>query len=73
MLIMGTKGIVFMVKTVTVSVHKKSSRYVALDLKVPGKVIAEGRVAAAVAESARKTGRLFSMMFIPEGDKTYVF
>ncbi len=62
-----------MTKTVTVSVHKKSSRYVALDLKEPGKVIAEGRVATAVAESARKTGRLFSMMFVPEGNKTYVF
>lgn len=70
---MRCREISVMTKTVTVSVHKKSSRYVALDLKEPGKVIAEGRVATAVAESARKTGRLFSMMFVPEGNKTYVF
>jgi len=62
-----------MTKTVSVSVHNKSSRYVALDLKEQGKVIAEGRTAVAVADAARKTGRLFSMMFIPEGGKAYVY
>ena len=31
------------------------------------------RTALAVAEKARKTGRPFSTMFIPERGKTYVF
>ena len=60
-------------KTVNISLHSAKSRYVALDLKQQDKVIAEGRTAESVADKARKTGRLFSMMFIPERGKTYVF
>ena len=62
-----------MQKTVNISVRSAGSRYVALDLKQQNKVIAEGRTAQTVADKARKTGRSFSMMFIPERDKTYVF
>jgi hypothetical protein len=62
-----------MQKTVNISVRHKSSRYVALDLRKQSEVIAEGRTALAVAAKARKTGRSFSMMFIPERGKTYVF
>jgi hypothetical protein len=62
-----------MQKTVNIFVRYKSSRYVALDLRKQDEVIAEGRTATAVADKARKTGRAFSMMFIPERGKTYVF
>ena len=62
-----------MQKTVNISVRHKSSRYVALDLRKQGNVIAEGRKAETVADKARKTGRSFSMMFIPERDKTFIF
>lgn len=62
-----------MQNTVNISVRSAKSRYVALDLKQQNKVIAEGRTAIAVADKARKTGRPFSMMFIPEHGKTYVF
>ena len=62
-----------MQKTVNISVRSAGSRYVALDLKKQNKVIAEGKTATAVAEEARKTGRPFSMMFIPQRGKTYVF
>ena len=60
-------------KTVNISVRSAASRYVALDLKKQDEVIAEGRTAIGVAGKARKTGRLFSMMFIPVRGKTYVF
>ena len=62
-----------MQKTVNISVRSAKSRYVALDLKRQNKVIAEGKTAETVADKARKTGRLFSMMFIPERGRTYVF
>lgn len=62
-----------MQKTVNISVRNKSSRYVALDLGKQDKVIAEGKTAEAVADKARRTGRPFSMMFVPERGKTYVF
>ncbi|TFH12763.1 MAG: hypothetical protein E4H02_12830 [Lentisphaerales bacterium] len=62
-----------MQKTVNISVRNKNSRYVALDLRKQNEVIAEGRTAASVADKARKTGRQFSMMFVPKRGKTYVF
>lgn len=62
-----------MQKTVNISVRSARSRYVALDLKHQNKVIAEGTTAEIVADKARKTGCFFSMMFIPERGKTYVF
>lgn len=62
-----------MKKTVNIAIRNKSSRYVALDLCRQDKVIAEGKTATAVADRARRTGRPFSIMFVPERDKTYVF
>lgn len=62
-----------MQKTVNIRVRSAGSRYVALDLKKRDKVIAEGKTATAVAQKARKSGRPFSMMFIPLRGKTYVF
>ena len=60
-------------KTINISVRSSESRYVALDLKKQDQVIAEGKTASGVAKKAQKTGRLFSMMFIPERGRTYVF
>lgn len=62
-----------MQNTVNISVRSVKSRYVALDLKQQNKVIAEGKTATAVVDKARKTGHSFSIMFIPERGKTYVF
>ena len=62
-----------MQKTVRFAVKSPSSRYVALDLHNKGRVLAEGRTAASVAEKVRKTGCLFSLMFVPVPGKTYVF
>ena len=62
-----------MPKTVNICVRSTGSRYVALDLKEQDRVIAEGRTVASVAAKARKTGRPFSMMFIPQRGKAYVF
>jgi hypothetical protein len=62
-----------MQRTISFAVKNRASRYVALDLKEKSRVIAEGRTAVSVAEKARKTGRAFSMMFIPAQGKTYVY
>ena len=60
-------------KSINISVRSGTSRYVALDLKDKAKVIAEGRTAVTVAEKARKTGKPFSMLFLPEEGKAYVY
>lgn len=62
-----------MLRSINIAVRSGTSRYVALDLTDKAKVIAEGRTALAVARKARKTGRSFSMMFLPERGKTYVY
>ncbi|MFZ4396201.1 MAG: hypothetical protein ACOYOU_11315 [Kiritimatiellia bacterium] len=49
------------------------SRFVALDSKNKAQIIAEGGTADSVARKAARTGKAFSMMFVPVSGKTYVF
>lgn len=52
--------------------RSKRSRFVAIDLIDRRTVIAEGVTAKSVAKKAEKTGKQFSMMFVPRRDATYV-
>ena len=48
------------------------TKFVALDLYDPSKIIAEGTTPEVVVKRARKTGKEFSIMFIPKPGN-YVF
>jgi hypothetical protein len=56
-----------------VKVRCANSRFVAIDAQRTGTSIAEGRTVESVVEKARKTGKSFSLMYIPPKGKKCVF
>lgn len=52
---------------------KPRSRYVALDLKHRSRILAEGTTVAAVVKRAEKTGKEYSMMYLPPKGKTFIY
>ena len=58
--------------TYVIRPKSKRTRFVALDPKDPETIIAEGTTVKSVMRKARKTGKDFSMMFIPRGDRDYI-
>lgn len=57
---------------VAIKPRKASSRYVAIDLQSRSKIIAEGTTARATVNKAEKTGKAYSMMFLPKKNATYI-
>ncbi len=49
------------------------SRWVALDIKEKDRIIAEGKEPADAINSANKTGKEYSLLFIPKKGDTYIF
>lgn len=62
-----------MTKRVKIRVRSSHSRFVALDVNRKSCVIAEGRTAKSVSQKAEKSGKAFSLMYIPSPSKTYIF
>lgn len=62
-----------MTHAVCIKAHKKTSRFVALDSYKRGDVVAEGKTVEDVLRKAKKSGKHFSMMYIPSKDKKYIF
>jgi len=62
-----------MPKTIHVRTHYRNSRFIAIDRADHGRVIAEGRTVMAVHKMAEKTGKAFTMAFVPPKGKKYVF
>jgi hypothetical protein len=58
---------------IKIKMRNVRSRFVALDLRDRTKVVAEGRTAEAVAKKAEKTGKPFSMLFVPAKGKRHIF
>ena len=58
---------------IKIAPRSQRSRFVALDAKNKTQIIAEGLSADVVARKAIKSGRPFSMMFVPVPGKTYIF
>ena len=50
-----------------------STRYVALDATKKSKILAEGRSVEAVKRRADRTGKAYSMMYIPPKGNTYIY
>ena len=59
------------------AIHVKAkspySRFVAIDVQKSGFAIAEGRTAKSVIEKAEKSGKSFSLMYVPPKGKKLVF
>ena len=62
-----------MKKAIKLASKKTSSRYIALDLSNQNKILAEGTKPDTVAKQAGKTGRPFSIMYVPKPGKTYIY
>ena len=62
-----------MTQAVCIKAQRRTSRFVALDSYKKGNVVAEGKTVEDVLERARKSGKHFSMMYIPSRDKKYIF
>ena len=58
---------------VCIKTHRKNSKFVALNPYKSGEVVAEGRSAMDVMKKAEKSGKHFSMMYIPPKGKKYIF
>ena len=58
---------------ITITPEKATTRFVAVDGKDRSRVLAEAKTAKAVLREAEKTGRSFSVMYIPAKGETYVF
>ena len=58
---------------VRIRVASPHSRFVALDIKRKNRVIAEGRTAESVCRKAQKSGKAFSVMYLPVPGKTYIY
>jgi phage/plasmid primase-like uncharacterized protein len=56
-------------QAICIKTKNKNSRFVALSVQKLGKVIAEGRSVKSVIKKAEKSGKQFSMMYIPPKGK----
>lgn len=57
--------------TITITPKDPNSRWVALD--DDNQIIAEGKTPDEVIESAKKTDKAFTIMFVPVEGNTYIF
>jgi hypothetical protein len=62
-----------MTHSIKFNLRRGKSKFVALQATDKTKVVAEGQTAEAVARKAEKTGRPFSIMFVPAKGRNYVF
>jgi hypothetical protein len=53
--------------------HFRGSRFIAVDRSNKGRVIAEGKSAITVAKKAGRTGKPFTMAFVPPAGKKCIF
>lgn len=58
---------------ITIKMKNIRSRFVALDVTDKSRVVAEGNTALSVAKKAKKTGKPFTMMFVPAAGTRYIF
>ena len=59
-------------KTPVIKTKKPDSRWVALDISSIDKIIAEGKEPGDVIIEAKKTGKEFTLMFVPKLGDTYI-
>ena len=57
---------------VRIKPKSKRSRFVALDVNDRRTIVAEGTTAKSTITKARRTGKDFSMMFVPAPNQTYI-
>ena len=62
-----------MTAAIKIKAGEAASKFVAVDGRHRSKVLAEARTAKAVIQKAEKTGRPFSVMYVPAKGETYVF
>lgn len=58
----------------TIEIRPKSprSRWVAISLDEKSDILSEGIKLAVVAKKAEKTGKLFSLQYMPKANRTYI-
>lgn len=61
-----------MSQAIHIKTKNANSRFVAIDTRGCGTVVAEGRTAKTVMEKAGKSGKRFSMMYIPPKRKKHI-
>ena len=57
--------------TITITPKNPDSRWVTLD--DDNKIISEGKTPGETIELAKKTGKTYKLMFVPEQGNTYIF
>jgi hypothetical protein len=62
-----------MTRQIKIKTRSTHSQYVALDAQRKSTVLAEGRKLQSVVAKAEKTGRSFSLAYIPAPGKTFIF
>jgi hypothetical protein len=62
-----------MANSIKINVKNTHSRFVALALNSSGKVLAEGLTPKSVTEKAKKTGKDFSLMYVPQSGQTHIY
>jgi hypothetical protein len=56
-------------QAISIKTQNKNSRFVALNVQKLGEVVAEGRFVKSVIKKAEKSGKQFSMMYVPPKGK----
>jgi len=59
--------------TTKVQSRFRGSRFIAVDRADKGRIVAEGRSAQKVAMKAERTGKPFTMAFVPPAGKKYSY
>ena len=62
-----------MADCIKIKVENPGSRWAAVELKDPTKVIVEGKTPYCVSKKAEESGKKYMLVFIPEKDVTYIF
>lgn len=60
-------------ETTVIIPKKDDTRWVAVDVKNPDTILAEGTTPEEVIEKAEKTGIEYSLMYVPDPNSTYIF